>query len=508
MAPRMTEQEKKAFQYWKANPVQWVQDWFRVTPEDYQADILNSILVDNKLPRSAVKSSHGVGKTTTLAWTGIHFLVFIEDSRLVATAPTRSQLSDILWPEYAKWMHKAPEQIQQQWDISGGHIRNKLKPKTWFGLGRTSNRPENLQGFHADNILVQIDEASGVPQSVFEVIEGILSDAEESDSTALLMLTGNPNFTSGELYDAFNRNSQLYNLFTVSGDKTTVPEPSDGRFYVSKRVTEAYRRTMASKYGADSAVYDVRVRGKFPMVDDRVVIPLEWAQAATSVPLPKFDIVQDAFIVVADVARFGGDESTIGVYRCGHCLSLKGYTKRSTTETARLVMQQVDAIREARGRVSRIIVDEPGVGGGVIDTLNDNGYMVTPYNGGLTMREGTDPADDIRMYANRRARDWWNIRRKMEHRLIHIPDDETLVNQLASVQYDYNDKEKIKIESKRDMRDRLGDNASPDRADNVVMGLAEWYSMANKTLPDLTPKDLEFGIELSRDRPRLDMELA
>lgn len=506
----MTEREEKAFMFWKENPVEWCKTWFNMTPTDYQGDLLNAILMKDKnsLARTAVKSAHGVGKTAILSLAGWHFLQFIPHSRLVATAPTRSQLTDALWPEYAKWQARGPDMMKQMWEVSATHIRHKGEPKTWFGVARTSNKPANMQGFHNDNIMIQVDEASGVPQNVFETIEGALSDAEDVGGTAILVLTGNPNFTMGELYDAFHKNAAVYNRFTITGDPTTKVEESDGRFYVSKRVTQSYRNTMKVKYGDTGAVYDVRVRGKFPSVDDYSVIPLQWAQNAVLVPLPRFDLVNDPFKVVCDVARYGGDETTIGTYRGDHCISLESYSKQSLVKTADLVEEKVRFLRGNRYRVSHIIVDEPGVGGGVIDVLRDRNLVVTPYNGGEALRQDKDTEEDIRTFANRRARDWWHVRRLMEDGLVHIPNDEDLVAQLASVQYQFNDKEKIKIESKKDLKDRLGDLASPDRADNIVMGLAPLNSMAKRTLPDLSSKELEQEFSRARNRPQMDMDLA
>lgn len=500
------DHQQKAFEYWKANPVQMVKDWFGATPTDYQGDILMDALVRGK-NRTAVKSSHGVGKTTIDAWLGLIFLNTRPMSRVVATAPTKAQLNDILWPEYAKWLAKCPQEIRGMWELSGGHIRHKEHPNLWFAVSRTSNRPENLQGFHCDHLMVQVDEASGVPQNVFEVIEGALSDAEEEGGESLLILTGNPNFTAGEMYNAFNKNAELYNRFTISGDKTTIAEESDGKFYVSKRVTAAYRKNMAKKYGDDSAVYSVRVRGKFPMTDDHAVIPLEWAQRAVFVERPNFDKFVDPWHMVMDVARFGGDETTLGLYRAGHMLSLKAWPKTSTVQCVDILTEAKKSIEAKGGVVGRITVDEPGVGGGVVDFARRENLNITPYNGGGSLKEGTDPAEDIRMFANKRSRDWWHLRRIMEVDGVSIVDDEdeTLVNQLASVQFDYNPKEKIQIESKKDMRKRLGDGASPDRGDNLVMGLAPWYSLPEGAIPNLSEGDLD---DVGDDRPQMDMDLA
>lgn len=483
--PRSAEEEK-AFKYWLENPVEAVKDWFGVTPEDYQGDWLNGVF-GNK-DRSATKSAHGVGKTTTLSWAGWIFLNCYQDSRLVATAPTLSQLEDALWPEYAKWHDKMPEGMAQQWEISGKHIRNKAKPKLWFAVARTSNKPANLQGFHGTHIMIQADEASAVPPDVFEVIEGALSEAGEDGKVAKLMMAGNPNFTAGEFYDAFSKNKELYSRITVSGDVTTLDalgvsngdEHKDhGRIYVSKRVSQKYRDNMSRKYGPDSAVYDVRVRGVFPRQDDRAVVPLEWAERAQGKAVDQGDMVRDGYTIVLDVARFGGDETVLGLFRSGvPAAPLKTWPKTSTVQCVNIVKEAKLGI-EGRGlRVDRIVIDEPGVGGGVIDQLRADGIAVTPYNGGESLKQGVDPADDIRMFANRRSRDWWIVRRRLELELLPLPDDDVLVAQLASVQYDYNSKQKIQVESKKDMRTRLGEDASPDRGDVIVMGMAPWYSMA------------------------------
>lgn len=69
----------------------------------------------------------------------------------------------------------------------------------------------------------------------------------------------------------------------------------------------------------------------------------------------------------------------------------------------------------------------------------------------------------------------------MEKGEVSIPNDEELINQLASVKFDYFN-EKIKVETKKEMRERLGEDASPDRADTIIMGMAPYYSL-NSSIP-------------------------
>lgn len=500
------DREQAAMRYWLANPVEAVKAWFGVTPEDYQGDIINSLLQpsSDKVSRVAVKSAHGVGKTTTEAWVGWVFLLTREHCNVVATAPTSNQLHDVLWPEFSKWKHKMPEEFGSRWDISATHIRHKKYPLDWFATARTSNKQDNMQGFHEDHILVICEEASGIPNPIFEPIEGILSNAEEEGSEALLLLVGNPTQTSGEMYDAFNKNSSLYHRFTITGDATTKPDKNAGRFYVSKRVSQKYRDTMASKYGDQGSVYDVRVRGIFPRSADDVVIPLEWAERAALKPLPKFDKLKHPVTMVMDVSRFGGDETTLGIYREGHLTHLETWPKTSGTQCVDIL---VDAYKNGsygvgNNTVVRVIVDEPGVGGAIIDQARRQDVPISPYHAQASMAD--DPDQDQRMFANRRSRDYWNLRILMENNLISIPNDEELINQLSSVKYDYVN-EKIKVETKSDMRERLGNTASPDRADNVVMSRAK--TLIGGVIP-VEGLDLDAGILYGEDRPTADMDFS
>jgi hypothetical protein len=58
------------------------------------------------------------------------------------------------------------------------------------------------------------------------------------------------------------------------------PHRDHGRVFYSPRVKPKYCENIEKKYGKDSAVYDVRVRGIFPRAADDAVIPLEWAERA------------------------------------------------------------------------------------------------------------------------------------------------------------------------------------------------------------------------------------
>lgn len=514
-----TEKEWKAYQYWWDNPVEAVKDWFKVTPDDWQGDTLTALFGKNSsVDRVAGKAAHGPGKTAVDAWAGWLFLNCRKDSRVVATAPTFAQLHDVLFPEFSRWHNKMNSRMADEWSISGGHIRHKINPLVWFAVARTSNRPENLQGFHGTDLLLIADEASAVSPATFEIMEGALSEAGEEGKIAKIIMAGNPNFNAGELYNAFGKNKDLYHRLTITGDPKLCNalgvsqgqyHQDHGYVYYSKRIKEKYVKTIERKYGRDSAIFDVRVRGIFPRAADDAMIPFEWAERAQFVPLPHFDDRADLVTIVCDPSRGGAAETVIGCFRKGACYKMDAHKVTSTVEVVNLC---IEAAKVAVGQglaLLEFIVDEPGVGGGVIDFIRQAGYPVRPYDGGKPMVKDTDPEEDCRMFANRRARDYWHLRRKLEIGTLSIPQDEVLVNQLASVKYTYNNLERIVAESKRDLKDRLGDDASPDRGDVIVMGSAPWHTAAaghyvltdadvidmdNPTATSLYADDMEHGL--------------
>lgn len=472
----MADKLLMALKHWGQNPVEAVKDWFGVTPEPYQAHALEC-LFKGQSSRVVMKSAHGVGKTAVMSWAGVVFLNTRPLSRVPATAPTANQLMDILWPEFGKWIMRMPDELKSQWASSATHIRNKKYPDTWFATARTSNKPDNMQGFHNDHVLVLADEAPGISQAIYEVIEGIMSNADDHGQEARILMAGNPTSTSGEFYNAFNKNRHLYSRITVTGDDSTKFQDMDGKCFISKRVSQKYRDTMKSKYG-EGGVYDARVRGLFPRSADNVVIPFEWAEKAQYVEVPRFDRIAHPVTIVMDVARAGGNKTTLGIYRNGHCIAMHAWPKSTTNECANILLEAYKHGSFGVGDANRgpVIVDEPGVGAGVIDVAINLGVPIVPYNGSAKFIPGVDPEEHIRMFYNRRARDWWLLRRQLEQGLSKIPENEDIVNELASVLYEYRN-EKIIVESKRDMVERLGDDASPDFADNLVMGLTPFLGV-------------------------------
>lgn len=144
-------------------------------------------------------------------------------------------------------------------------------------------------------MLFIVDEASGVADPIMEAILGTLSGANNK-----LLLCGNPTRTSGTFYDSHTRDRALYKCHTVSSAD-------------SSRTNKENIDSLIRKYGWDSNVVRVRVRGEFPNQEDDVFIPLSLIEQCSS----KLLLINMGFTVLAIADRMGHESIDI-TYRYAH----------------------------------------------------------------------------------------------------------------------------------------------------------------------------------------------
>lgn len=96
---------QKRIPEYRKNPVLFAREVLIFEPDDWQKAALIDLAQN---PKVAIKSGQGVGKTGLEAVTLLWFLCCYPYPRIVATAPTKQQLHDVLWSEVSKWMSKSP----------------------------------------------------------------------------------------------------------------------------------------------------------------------------------------------------------------------------------------------------------------------------------------------------------------------------------------------------------------------------------------------------------------
>ena len=86
---------------------------------------------DSSIKRISVRSGHGTGKDASASWIIAWFLTLHRNSKIVCTAPTGRQLSDILWSEISKWFRKS-SMLDAEFVVQADKIFHKSAPKEWW----------------------------------------------------------------------------------------------------------------------------------------------------------------------------------------------------------------------------------------------------------------------------------------------------------------------------------------------------------------------------------------
>ena len=100
MTDRYTEFFRNRIPRYRRSPELFALEVCRFQPDEWQKAVFADIA---KYPKVSVRSGQGVGKTGCEAILCLWFLSCFPYSRVVATAPTKQQLNDVLWAEVSKW---------------------------------------------------------------------------------------------------------------------------------------------------------------------------------------------------------------------------------------------------------------------------------------------------------------------------------------------------------------------------------------------------------------------
>ena len=459
---------------WREDPCRFFKDMLDFTPDEWQEKAAKMIAGGTRV---AIKSGQGVGKTAFEAAVFLWFILCFKNSRIVATAPTRDQLYTVLWSEIAKWMEKKKILSELlKWTKTRVYVTGH--DKRWFGVAKTAARPENMQGYHEDNMLFIIDEASGVADPIMEAVNGTLSGRNNK-----LLMCGNPTRTSGTFYDAFTQDRELYQTLTVSS-------------LDSGRTNKDNIQSLIRKYGKDSNVVKVRVYGEFPDQEDDVFIPYAWIeQSVRTEPEPGTAKAMGTYRnengekvidrsgvysidIGVDVARFGDDSTVIG-YKINEVAMIKtkghGHDTTWTAGTVAQLYRDLAGFYQFKGKVN-VKIDDGGVGGGVTDQLRElkrahpeeyRNMNVIPIHFGQTIRHKYyyDTTTYMMGIIREMIQPFDDEGRPRKPALI-LPDDADLIGQLSCRKYGFVGG-KQKVESKKEMKDR--GLRSPDEADCMLL---------------------------------------
>ena len=493
---------REAIHLFQKTPSLFYEKVLGATLEDYQAKSLQTI-ADNS--RTVISSCHNLGKSWLTARLVLWFGSCFPNSKIITTAPTHLQVKNILWSELRTAHSKAllplgGELNLTEWKLDTDWFALGFTPRNELTNGEGQGTASSFQGFHAQGgLLVIFDEATGIPHNIWTMAEGLLTQANVK-----FVAIGNPTSRSSEFFKCFKSPewSKVYlscfdspnlvengihdmrsleNEFQILRESTEIDAQERMRGYKVVRpylLSTSWVMGRALKWGLKHPLFLSKVLGQFPEEGDNTLIPLgvvEEAQYRVPIILPS-----DRKTMGVDVARFGTDLSVLTYLNGPQFMWKKTLAKRDTMEVA----GEVIAASKELGWPDVIVIDETGIGSGVVDALNqyvrDREHAVKNIEirgvqfGAAPQCEvsGCDHKIDCdkAKYVNLKAKMFGLLTDSLRSTL-SLPsglEGEIYLDELPTILYAYDSKGRMVIESKDDYKRRTG-RSSPDHADSLAL---------------------------------------
>lgn len=443
--------------------VRFVAETYRNDPAGYFADILGSpgdvwqvevaeSVRDNK--RTAVSSGHGIGKTREGAMIVHWFLATRPHPAIVCTANTEDQLAKKLWRELLKVNNGAKNREWFEWKAKTFTMFNDPTAQA-VALAWSEGNSEAFAGTHEKHVLGLFDEASAIARVIFNVFEGAMT----TDGARWLLL-GNPTRNEGFFYDACHGKLAARRPGDVErGLWKSFVVPSSA----SKWVDPTWVERMKAMLGEQSDEYRVRVLGLPPRFDAEQFIPREHVNQAMERVVPMFD--RWPLVLGIDVGH-SHDRSVI-VPRRGRVVpdAIRIIRGERTTDFARRIADEIRFYRDDQGLEAQCVIEEIGMGIGVVETLEDMGYAHQVWG----VQTGS-PARENELYSNLRCEMWAELKDWLEGS-VSLPNNPELNDDLCSVKRKPSGgNNKLRLETKDEMRRR--GIRSPDVGDALALTFA------------------------------------
>lgn len=459
---------------WQTKPVAFARDVLAVEPWAKQAAVLEALVPH--AARVSVKSGHKCGKSTLAVLVALWFYCSFPEARVVMSSVTDRQVNQILWRELRRILARAGrcedcrtrdrfglsrcERCEHSRPITGEMhdlARSGYKSPDFREItGFTAKEAEAVAGISGANLLYILDEASGIPDVIYEAIEGNRAGG------ARLLMIGNPTRCEGEFYRSHTDKKNHYRTFTISSEET--PNAVEGRMVIPGLAGREWIQEKREEWGEDSALYQVRIRGEYARQEDQKVIPLylvedaheRWAETPAEGRLQ----------LGVDVARFGDDDSVIAVRRGSKITEIIEKHGLSEIELANEVVQVARRLR--KGPELRPLVKVDSCGGiGLKVAVLLQGYAneieVVPVN--VAERSTLQ-----REFPRVRDQLWFGLRAWLAEGGA-LPENTKLDGELTAPKFYYDDRQRRAVETKDNTRKLL--KRSPDRADAVALAVWE-----------------------------------
>ena len=509
-------------------PLRTLLDACRDDPARFQAEVLGSTLWSKQVevchaiarsPITVVPAGRAVGKSFLLAGVVLWWLYTRPHSLVITTGPDHRQVVSVLWKEIRRAVSKARMRLGHDHLTDGYSSPQRLVLKTgtdWGALGFAADQPEGFSGQHAGEMLVIIDEASGIRDVIWSAIEGA--------AARRMVVSGNP-----IRYDCHFR--ELHDLATSSlvpgplsfegspgtkdkGQRTrsivSVPISSlespdaDKEFSKVGMASRSFLNQMREIHGEESPWWRSNILGLFPGAESVRFLPTAWLDACTREGTLSDDLWRDTPagppVIGVDVGGgVGADRSAVVVRDRKRILAIFASEWHGVLDDARHRLEPIvlDLANLWHVAPDRVIYDKAGLG------RNFGSYLTAEAERRIAKFHDIHPDQPAswrerhcpppftgavghfgagaggKLYVNRRTANAYAVRRRLDpHRDGYVPfycgglpEWPKLREELAELRTPVMEIEegevKQRLEDKADLAGRL--HRSPDLLDALLM---------------------------------------
>lgn len=448
---KLLEECRETWDYWRMKNSMFSEftKYKNLTWQQVEIVLAVSRAVNNKDKRKiAVRSWHGIWKSSIISIIIIRFLFCFYQSVIGCTAPTQIQMQDVLWKELALWINRLPENIANMFEHTQNYVRVWYKDSdkaAWYARARTAAKehPEALAGLHADDIMIIADEASWVPDEIFETAMSAMTNPNY-----IFLMISNPTRLEWYFYNAFTDNADNFQTLIFNSEESPI-------------VDWWFVHNVIDDYGKDSDQYRVRVLWEFPkawLIDDKWWIPLFDPNEIT------FITPEEAEYEVKEFDKLGIDPSWNGKDFTSFVARNNFYAKRVAREqksTEKSIAQKTVQLKTILPRLvdDKIYYDNFWVWANVWQELAKEWIFARGLN-------VWNKSDDEKTFLNKRAECYWRLKKEIKQwfKLIGTARE---WSDLLMIKYKRTLKWQIRIMDKVEMRKEYW--KSPDDADALAL---------------------------------------
>ena len=449
-----------------------------------------------------IPTGNSIGKSYLAAGLALWWLYTRPDSLVVTTAPSQTLLGTVLFKEIRRAAASSLVDLDATVTESP-----KVSPQTLSAdntdyqiLGIATKGVERFSGQHNPNLLVIVDEASGIDDEIWEAIR--------SQNPHKQVFFGNPIKAEGEFRRAAKRADEEAGDVSIPDHMRTVcikiPSTDSPDIHLDRSprglADKGFIHEAERVYGRDSLWWLTHIAAEFPDQDFDGLLKQFWVDRMSQVA----DEVQrlrasgypgNRRVIAADLGEgTGRDRTVIGVLDKLGIIHCEASDRVGIPEAA----VRIDQLRRSHGvRQEHIVFDAGGRGKDLPRYLEQCGITeAVPYHG--SGKGGP-------RFTNKRSMMGWWLRQRLDPerpekvKPIEYPPDykpsvfdpppkpvppkiqppfglpnerpwwPSLNEELKALRYEM-DGPKIKLENKEDLAKRLG--RSPDIVDMLLMGMS------------------------------------